>query len=141
MGRIKLEMPERFRFSTELTVRIGDINYGGHLGNDAVLTLAHEARIRFLAAFGYSEMDVEGYGIIMSDAAVVYRSEAFRPDRLRIEAEPADFGRFGFDLFYRITRIETAAEIALVKTGIAFFDYAARKIVPMPTGFIATMQR
>jgi hypothetical protein len=25
------------RFSTRLTVRVGDINYGGHLGNDKFL--------------------------------------------------------------------------------------------------------
>ena len=33
MGRVKLELPETFSFSTELTVRVTDLNYGGHLGN------------------------------------------------------------------------------------------------------------
>jgi acyl-CoA thioester hydrolase len=48
MARIKIEIPEQFIFETQLKVRIGDINYGGHMGNDAVLTLAHQARIEFL---------------------------------------------------------------------------------------------
>ena len=48
MSRIKLALPDRWTFSTELPVRISDINYGGHLGNDAVLALAQEARVRFL---------------------------------------------------------------------------------------------
>jgi hypothetical protein len=29
---------------------------------------------------GYSELDVEGVGIIMADAAVMYRAEAFHGD-------------------------------------------------------------
>jgi hypothetical protein len=45
-----------------------DINYGGHLGNDAVLSLVHEARVRFLKQQGYTENNIEGAGIIMADA-------------------------------------------------------------------------
>ena len=48
MARVKLEIPELLPFATELEVRVGDVNYGGHLGNDALLGLLHEARIRFL---------------------------------------------------------------------------------------------
>ena len=48
MARIKLDLPERFPFSTELRVRITDVNYGGHMGNDSLLGLLHEARVRFL---------------------------------------------------------------------------------------------
>ena len=59
-------------YETEIPIRISDVNYGGHLGNDAVLSLAHEARVRFLALRGFSEKDVEGVGIMMVDAAVVY---------------------------------------------------------------------
>ena len=49
MARIKLTLPENFNFSTNIEVRITDINYGGHLGNDSVLEIIHEARIRMLA--------------------------------------------------------------------------------------------
>ena len=47
MSRLRFELqgPEVYR--TNLQVRVDDINYGGHLGNDSVLTLCHEARIRF----------------------------------------------------------------------------------------------
>ena len=60
MPRIRLELPDRFHFRTSLTVRVTDLNYGRHLGNDAVLGLLHEARVRFLRSLGYAELDVEG---------------------------------------------------------------------------------
>ena len=136
MNRIKINLPESFRFKTEIPLRITDINYGGHLGNDKVLSLIQEARVRFLKELGYSEMNVEGYGIIMIDAAIQYRSEGFYGDVILIEVEAGDFDKLGFDLFYRLSNKETGKEIALAKTGIAIFDYRKRKIVPVPEKFI-----
>ena len=60
MPRIKIELPEIFIFKTEISIRITDINYGGHLGNDSLLSIIHEARVRFLKHLDYSESDVEG---------------------------------------------------------------------------------
>ncbi|MCW8811925.1 MAG: acyl-CoA thioesterase, partial [Chlorobium sp.] len=77
MARIKVELPEKFHFRTEIQIRITDINYGGHLGNDSLLSIIHEARLRFLNHLGYSESNVEGIGIIMVDAGIQYKSEAF----------------------------------------------------------------
>ena len=77
MPRIKIEIPERFIYKTEIPIRITDINYGGHLGNDSLLSIIHEARVRFLKNLGYSEANVEGSGIIMIDSAIQYKSEGF----------------------------------------------------------------
>jgi acyl-CoA thioesterase FadM len=136
MGRIKLEMPALYSFRTELTVRITDINYGGHLGNANVLALMHEARVRFLKTFGYSEINVEGYGTIMLDSVVIYKAQAFAGDMLQIEVAAGDFSRLGCDIFYRITNKESGAEVVLAKTGIAIFDYASQKRVSPPDTFI-----
>jgi acyl-CoA thioesterase FadM len=136
MGRIKLEMPAVYSFRTELTVRITDINYGGHLGNANVLALMHEARVRFLKTFGYSEINVEGYGTIMLDSVVIYKAQAFAGDMLQIEVAAGDFSRLGCDIFYRITNKESGAEVVLAKTGIAIFDYASQKRVSPPDTFI-----
>ncbi len=118
-----------------MPIRISDINYGGHLGNDAVLTLAHEARIRFFRHFGYTELDIDGVGIIMADAAVVYKAEGFHGELLTIDVAVGEFGNVGCDLFYRLTNKETGKEVARVKTGIVFYDYAAKKTVPVPAPF------
>jgi acyl-CoA thioester hydrolase len=135
VARVKLDLPERFIFSTELTLRVSDINYGGHLGNDAVLALAQEARVLFLRAHGWSEHDVAGVGIIMVDAVVVYRSEAFLGDVLTIDVGVVDLQQLGCDFLFRLVNKATGNEVARVKTGVVFFDYTRRKPVPVPTDF------
>jgi len=139
MARVKLDLPERFNFSTELMVRIGDINYGQHLGNDAVLAFAHEARIQFLKSFGFSEADVDGVGMIMLDAVVVYKSQAFHGDVLTVEVAAVDFGPCGCSFLYRLSEKQSGREIARVKTGLAFFDYAKKRIAKMPDRFRAVL--
>lgn len=136
MARIKLEMPENFSFQTELTVRITDLNYGGHLGNADTLSLIHEARVRFLRSFGYSELDVEGFGTIMLDSVVLYKAQAFAGDTLLVEVAAGDFSRLGCDLFYRLTKKETGAIVATAKTGLAVFDYENQKRVSPPAAFV-----
>lgn len=137
MGRIKLELPDNFTFSTEITVRIDDINYGGHLGNDSILSLIHEARVRFLKKFGFTEADIDGAGLIMTDAIIVYKAEGFYADVLKIEVTVTDLSRVGCDFIFRLSSTETGKEIARAKTGIVFFDYEHRKIVEVPGKFRA----
>lgn len=141
MARIKIEMPENYSFSTSLTVRIKDINYGGHLGNDAVLAYIQEARLRFLSYHHYTELNVEGLGIIMTDSAIVYRGESFYADVLQIDICVQDFTKYGCDFYYLITNKKTAEEIAHAKTGIVFFDYQARKISEVPQPFKLTIEK
>ena len=141
MARIKLDMPDNYLFSTELCVRISDINYGGHMGNDAVLSMVHEARLRFLKHYHYAEFDVEGAGIIMTDSAIVYKAESFHGDRVQVDVTVADFNKYGCDLYYLLSNKDTAVEIAHAKTGIVFFDYKERKVVAVPEGFRNKMLR
>lgn len=140
MGRIKLELPEVFSFSTELTVRITDLNYGGHLGNADTLVLIHEARVRFLNSLGYSEIDVEGYGTIMTDAAIQFKNQAFAGDVLVAEVAAGDFSRLGCDIFYRLTNKETGAVVAVAKTGVSIFNYEKQKRVSPPEAFVQKLQ-
>jgi acyl-CoA thioester hydrolase len=135
MGRIKIEIPAEFIFNTSMEVRISDVNYGGHVGNDSILSLIHEARLRFLASYNYSEKDIEGLGLVMTDAAIVYKSEAFWGNHIYIQMAIADISRIGFDLYYRLTKPENNKEIVIAKTGMAFFDYNNRKIAATPEKF------
>jgi 4-hydroxybenzoyl-CoA thioesterase len=135
MARVELALPERFPFATEIPLRISDINYGNHLGNDAVLSLAQEARVRWLASHGWGELDICGLGIVVADAAVVYRAEGRYGMVLRVELAWADVRSRGCDLLYRLTDIASGREIAQVKTGIIFFDYSARKVAHLPEPF------
>jgi len=135
LARVTVDLPDDFPFETEIPIRIGDINYGGHLGNDTVLTLVHECRVQYLKSLGFSELDVGGCGITQGDAAIVYRSEAFYGQTVRIQAAVRLEGRSSFDLYYRLSDVSDDREIARVKTGIAFFDYTKRKVTRIPDVF------
>ena len=96
MPRIKLELPEHFPFSTNIPVRITDINYGGHAGNDSILSIIHEARMQYLHRHGYDEKNFDGIGLIMSNVIIEFKKE-FRKN-IRKQDEPSLFfqtGRIG----------------------------------------------
>lgn len=134
MARIEIQLPEKFIFKTEISVRVSDLNYGNHVGNDSILTLMQEARTLFYRSMGFeSEVELEGsIGQIVSDAAIVYKSESFLGDILQFEIAIGDLNKYGFDIFYRITNKATGKEVAHGKTGIVCFDYSKRKIASIP---------
>ena len=98
MARIKIDLPGSFPFSTSFPVRITDLNYGSHVGNDTILSYIHEARVRFLHSLGYTELDMEGAGLIMSDVAIVFKKEIFYGDEIILSVAAMDLTRAGFDL-------------------------------------------
>ncbi len=136
MARVKLPLPEKFEFVTDIPVRITDINYGQHLGNDALLSFIHEARVRYLMSLGLSELEVGGCGLIMVDAVLVYKSQAVYGDTLAIEVAAQDFTPLGCDFVYRVSNPKTGTEIARAKTGIICFDYTFNKPVKCPGKFL-----
>lgn len=140
MARVQIDMPKTYIFKTELDVRIADINYGNHLGHDAVISLLHEARVRFVNSLGYTEIDIEGKAIVVSDLAVVYKSQSFHRDRLIIEITAGDYNKYGCDIFYRVANANSKAQVLDAKTGLVFFDYSAGKVCRIPEPFISKTQ-
>ena len=140
MPRIKLTLPEKFHYETKINIRITDINYGGHLGNDALLGILQEVRIRFLNHYGYSEMDLGGCGIIMSDSAIVYKNEGFYNDELLIEVAVDDISKVSFDIYYSVKNLTRNNLHAVAKTGIVCFNYAERKVAEVPEKFAELFQ-
>lgn len=132
MARIKLAMPAKFSFSTLIPIRITDINYGNHLGNDSVLSLLHEARMQYLKSLGYTELSFAGIGLIMSDVGIEFKAEAFYGDTVKVHVTTGDIGRVGFDLYYKVVQSENETIIALAKTGMICFDYEKRKVAAVP---------
>jgi acyl-CoA thioesterase FadM len=141
MARVKLVLPEKFIYSTNIDVRITDINYGGHLGNDSVLSLIHEARVRFLAANNFTEKDIDCVGIIMTDTIIVYSAEGFYADKIRIDVAIDDITNTGFDIFYRLVNDVNEKEIAKAKTGIVFYNYQLKKVARTPKTFKDKFQK
>ncbi|UOQ98452.1 thioesterase family protein [Hymenobacter sp. 5317J-9] len=140
MPRVKVALPDTFSFRTEIPVRITDLNYGGHLGNDALLGLLHEARVQFLRSLGLeNDYDpVSKLGLIMVDAAVEYKGEAFHGDVLRFNMAATDASKYGFDVVYHVHN-QAGREIARAKTGMLCFDYNVRKLRLLPAELAAQL--
>lgn len=141
MSRVSINLPGHFPFSTELEVRVSDLNYGNHLGNDNVLSFIHEARRRFLESLGLEEIGVaDGLDFVIADAAVIYRSQAFYGDRLRIQVAAGDFGSRGCDFYYRISHVDDSRVLAEAKTGTVYFDFSAQKTISFPADVLAKLR-
>ena len=137
MARIEIEIPEQFPFSTEITLYRSHMNSAGHLDNELLLTIVWESIVRFIRSLGYTEMDVEGVGTIVADAAVQYRSPAFRGEVMVVHMAAVEFSKDGCDFVWCMNEKTSGREVARGKTGIVFFDYAARKAMPVPEKFRA----
>ncbi len=134
MARIQIELPEQYNFTTKISIRISDINYGGHAGNDSILSLAHEARVQFLKKAGYGELNLEGIGLIISDASIEYKSELFHGEVVFVSVKATDFSKVGFDFYYKIEKETEKGKVlvARIKTGMLGYDYQKKKIANIP---------
>ncbi len=134
MERIKINLPGNFKFSTTIKIRITDLNYGGHVGNDSFLSLVHEAREQFLNSFGYSELQIENTSLIMADAALEFKKELNYGDEVKISVAANGFDKFGFDIFYKLEIIkeENLVLAGKAKTKMICYDYQNKKLISVP---------
>ena len=137
MARVKLIIPETKVFTARIPIRITDINYGNHVGNDALVSIIHEARMQWLASGNFSEMNIGGPGLIMSDLAVEYKAESFYGDILSVNIAISEVQKISFEVYYEITTEREGKNelIAKVKTGMVCYDYDAKKVAAMTEGF------
>ena len=66
------------------------------------------------------ETERDGSGIIVTDLATTYRSEAHARDQLLFEVGVMDFNKYGGDITFRITRPRDKALVAMAKSGFVF---------------------
>lgn len=134
MARVKIDIPEKVMASFQVPVRITDINYGNHVGNDAFVSIIHEARIQWLQIYGFTELQIEGIGLIMSDLCIEFKNESFYGDVVEIVLGAGEISRVGFELFYRLfaKRATGTVLLANAKTGMVCYDYDAKKVAAIP---------
>ncbi len=141
MNRIKINSPDQFSFSTKLTIRVSDLNYGGHVGNDTILSILQEARQQYLASKGFRELNIYGNGLIMVDASIEYKKELNYADTIVISVAAIDFDKMGFDFYYKIDLIQNDQFILATKakTGMLLYDYSNKKKVPITEELIKAL--
>ena len=146
MARIRIDLPEHFAFKTSIPIRITDLNYGGHVGNDKILSLIHEARVQFLTQLGYSEFAFAGAGLIMADAGIEFKNELFYGETVIISIACSNYSKVSFDIFYKLEKVsgnETTGKnirVANAKTTMACYDYANKKIISIPEEALLKLQ-
>jgi len=127
---------ERVDFTTSIRFRITDHNYGNHIANNVFIEYLHEGRVQFLESLGYTELDVEGVSLILSELAVKFTRQAFYPDIMKLDMTVTNPRPTRFDLCYR--GFNSAGELlVLAKTEMAAVDYSTGKPVRMPEAFFA----
>lgn len=143
MGRVKLEMPVATIATITVPVRITDINYGNHLGNDSFVAIIHEARASWLKQNHYTELNIEGAGLILADLAIEFKHESFYGDIIEVAIAVGEIAKVNFELYYRLTVQRDSKEIvlALAKTGMVCYDYQLKKIMPLPDKLIALLHK
>ena len=134
MARIKIEIPQQCLATFNIPVRITDINYGNHVGNDAFVSIIHETRMQWLQEHGYTELNIEGTGLIMSDLAVEFKNESFYGDLVEAKISAGEISRVSFELYYQLfaKRNNELVLLANAKTGMICYDYSAKKVAAMP---------
>lgn len=142
MARVKVELPEQFAFSTTIPVRITDLNYGKHVGNDTILSMIHEARVQYLKQLGYGELDLAGVGLIMSDVAIEFKSELFYGDEVLVSVAAGDLSKISFDLYYKLEKRsgDKTVAVAVAKTGMVCYDYSKKKVAPIPEEVVVKLK-
>ena len=135
MARIKIDLPEKFSFTTRIPVRITDINFGGHVGNDTILSIVHEARAQFFTHCGYTELDFAGAGTIMSDVAIEYKNQTYYGDTILASVAVGEITKVAFDLFYKLEKRSAGGKlipVAFAKTWMVCYNYDQNKITAIP---------
>jgi acyl-CoA thioesterase FadM len=117
MARIKIELPEKFYYETIIPIRITDLNYGNHVGNDTILSILHEARVQYL-----------------SDVAVEFKNEIFYGEKIIASVTVSEISKFSFNVYYKLEKENNDKRIlvALAKTGMVCYDYGAKKVAAVP---------
>ena len=130
-------------------VRVGDINYGNHMGNDKAMLVFHDARLKFLESLGFSEKNIGGPGIIMRDAHVNFRKEVYLHDELTVDVGIENVSNSAFEMVYTVRRINKSQQSAVNgqqaadgevvftgNTGLVAFDYERKRPVRLPEEFL-----
>lgn len=135
MARIKIDLPRKFPFTANIPVRITDINFGGHVGNDTILSIVHEARAQFFTHCGYTELDFAGAGTIMSDVAIEYKNQTYYGDTILASVAVGEITKVAFDLFYKLEKRSAEDKliaVAFAKTWMVCYDYDQKKVTAIP---------
>ena len=98
------------------------------------MAIVHEARMQFLQYHDFSELNIDGTGLIMSDLFVEFKNESFYKDIIEVKLGIGEISNVSFELFYKLIteRNNEVVLIANAKTTMVCYNYDLKKVVVIP---------
>lgn len=127
-----------FKFSIPLAVRVNDINYANHVGNHLYYAYFQESRSAYLNQFGYNELNIAGFGIILSESHCKYKQQLLLNDKIIVACCISELKTRCFTMQYQIKKNNTLCAEGLTINHC--IDKQSLKIVRLPQAFIHAVE-
>src|SRR4051812_2355682 len=128
-----------FAYRHRLSVRFRDCDAMGHVNHAVYFTYLEQCRLTFWR-------EVTGTPsphtrVIIARAECDYRAPAHFGDELEIALTVGDIGRSSFVLLYEMLNVASGQSIAVGKTVMVSYDYAAAQSIPLPPATRSLLER
>lgn len=118
-------------FEIEIRVAWGEMDAYGHVNNTVFLRWFETARIEWLDAVGYPEVENKS-GPVLRAASVEYLSPVKYRDNVRVRLWPTKVGRSAVTLAYEVTSESQSAVVARGETVVVHADFVHGGSLELP---------
>jgi acyl-CoA thioester hydrolase len=135
-----------FRHRVEIVIRFADTDAMHHVNNAKYLTYCETARIRYwvdVTGEQFELADKSAESLILADARITYRAEAFYGEVITVETRATRIGRSSFSLEHRLLAAVPAGTprlVAVSESVLVMYDYAAGRSVALSAAHIAAIE-
>jgi acyl-CoA thioester hydrolase len=119
---------EGFKIVSEVQVRFSDTDALGHVNNAVYLSYLESARVDYLREL-LGAKKIEELGVIIARIEIDYKSPAFHHETMRVGCRVSELGGSSIKMDYRVQDKETGRLVALAKSVLIAYDYAAARVV------------
>ena len=136
MKKLIIEIPLTVWHRCNFQIKEEDINESDHMGNERILHHANLVRYNFFESLNLLPPDEE-HGFIIVNHSIVYKSEGFLGDTVVCEAGVTNPTECSFDLIFHFIKSSAQKTLAVVRSGLVYFDYQNRKIRHLPDKYLS----
>jgi acyl-CoA thioester hydrolase len=119
---------EGFKIVADVQVRFSDTDALGHVNNAVYLSYLESGRVDYLREL-LGAKKIEDLGVIIARVEIDYKSPAFHHETLRVGCRVEEIGGSSIRMDYRIEDKATGRLVALAKSVLVAYDYAAARVV------------
>ena len=127
--------PARYRFTTTIEPRFGDLDVNLHVNNVAMAGLLEDSRVRFHRQCGYRNLLV-GMTSMVASVAIEYLGEAAYPDSVEIGCAMEHVGRTS----HRLVQVVTQHGTPIVFARTVLVTVGPDGPAPLPESFATSIE-